>query len=68
MGEVLIMSNVTPLSKQALGRLLADIMVTPDIVKQQHDLLVLIYEELENYGHITPGTYSKIVKQVNYEK
>lgn len=32
--------------------------------KNQHELLVLIYEELENYGHVTPKTYSAIVKQI----
>lgn len=58
-------NNVIPLSKEALDRLLADIGVVPNIVLEQHELLVLIYEELENYGAVTPDTYSAIVKQVN---
>lgn len=32
--------------------------------KEQRELFILIYEELENYGAVTPETYSAIVKQI----
>jgi len=65
------MANITqmPMSKEALDRLLEDMGVVPDIadtVKEQHNLLVLIYEDLKNGGHDIGGKlFDRIEKQVN---